>query len=1165
MKKVLNFWIFQILILFLVPGALRASTQEVYLKLDLKNVPLEKALNEIARQSSYSVVYNDADIDPAKVVTINANQEKFGVVMSRLLKNTNISYAVRDKHLVLYTGGAKAEQNEVQQKKTIKGIVTDETGEPLIGVNVLLVGTMNGTITDVNGEYSIQVPGDKSILEFSYIGYPKVTFPLVGKTNYNVVMTPSSQQLGEVVVTAMGIERAAKSLTYATQTVKGNELTRAKDANFINALQGKSAGVVITPNSGGAGSASKILLRGNKSIMGENSPLIVVDGIPMTNKVNDQLGSDGGYAMAYSAKSEGSDVLSSINPEDIESITILKGANSAALYGTAAANGVIMITTKTGKEGKLSIDVSSSSMFETALTKPRIQNQFGAKFNDDGTLQGTSWGRPLSEISADQYSRAGITNQGRDNLSDFFQTGTNFTNSIALSGGTEKIKTYFSYGNTTAKGIIPNNKFDRHNVLFRQNYSLYNKKLKVDLSANYIHQETQNRIAGGTFYNPLFNLYLAPRNLDMDYYRHNYEINGEWDSEKVGILYPGPNGIDTEYKSVRLKGPMQNWFQGRGVLGANNPYWLTNRVMNKEFSKRFMGSVGITYDIFSFLSAKARFRYDRNEISSEAKTYATTIGPVGTMVDRGQFGKENKSDYSMFADYLLSYNQKVNDFMIAANVGFSFEKSRGDSYWSLFTPLYKPYYTKIEDVPTTINHFLPDSKILANNSYSMTSDWGKGLFGTVSLGYKDMAYLDASYRMDWTRAFSQFESIGFKPWFGYYSVGGNVLLNEALKMNENFDRFKVRLSYSEVGNSIPNSFYTSMTLKPEGGVIAVETANFDPRPETMRSVEFGVDLGMFNNAFDFNFTFYNTMSLNQFLQVQSSVAQVKPINTGKVRNRGIEVTAGYNYFGANDFSWSTGVNVAYNDNKIIETFEHRRDIKTIIGTAGNLQVRYLEGGSYGDLYCKDFTRYNKFDEELGLGKAGDIKLDPNGNPSMDARGGYEHYLGNMNAKVNLGWHNTFKYKGFQLYLLVDGKIGGKVVSFTEAYLDAYGVSERSANARLSDLRWNGLPAVVMPDGNLTSAESYYSTIGSQVFPSEYVYDGTNFRLRELSLGYTFSKLPGFIKMINISAVARNLFFIYKNSPVDPDVSMSTANGLGGIDIFNLPSTRSFGLNLKLSF
>ncbi|MEG0993716.1 MAG: SusC/RagA family TonB-linked outer membrane protein [Bacteroidales bacterium] len=1165
MEKITRYRFKYLLILLLLPTVFGVSAQDRVLNLDFKNAALSQVLDEIARQSSYSVVYNDSDVNSARLVNIKANHEKLSTVMDKILANTNTSYAVRDKHLVLFSGANKPENKQAQQKRIIKGSVTDEKGEPLIGVSVLVAGTITGTITDVDGLYSIEVPGNNSVLEFSYIGYPKVQLSIAGRTSFNVVMKESAQQLGEVVVTAMGIERAAKSLTYATQTVKGAELTRAKDANFINSLQGKSAGLVITPNSGGAGSASKILLRGNKSIMGANSPLIVIDGIPMINKVNDQLGSDGGYAMAYSAKSEGSDVLSSINPDDIESITVLKGANSAALYGTAAANGVIMITTKTGKEGHLSIDVSSSSMFETPLTSPKIQNHFGAKFNDDGTLQGTSWGKPLSEMTPEQLARQGITNVGRDNISNFFNTGTNFFNSIALSGGTEKIKSYFSYGNTTSKGIIPNNKFERHNVLFRQNYNLYNKKVKIDLSANYIHQETQNRIGGGTFSNPLFNLYLAPRNLDMNYYKNNYEVQGEWDSEKVGILYPGPNGIDTEYKSVKLKGPMQNWFQGRGVLGANNPYWLTNRVGKKEFSKRFMGSVGVTYEIFTGFSAQARFRYDRNEINTESKTYATTIGPVGTMVDRGQYGREDKSEFSLFADYLLSYNKQISDFNFTGNVGFSFEKNKGDSYWSLFSPLYKAYYTKIEDVPTTINHFLPDTKILANSSYGMNSDWGKGLFATFSLGYKGMAYLDASYRMDWTRAFSQFESIGFKPWFGYYSIGGNVLVNEVFKMNEEINRFKVRLSYSEVGNSIPNSFYTSMTLKPEGGVVAVETADFDPRPETMRSVEAGVDLGLFNNALDLNFTFYNTMSLNQFLQVASSVAQVKPINTGKVRNRGIEMTATYNLWNANGFSWSTGVNFSYNNNKIIETFEHRRDIKNTIGTAGNLHVRYLEGGSYGDLYCKDFTRYNKFDEELGLGKEGDIKLDPNGNPSMDARGGYEHYLGNMNAKYNLGWHNTFRYKGFSLYLLIDGKIGGKVVSFTEAYLDAYGVSERSANARLSGLEWNGVPAAVMPDGNLTSAESYYSTIGSQIFPSEYIYDGTNFRLREVSLGYTFKKLPGFIKMVNISAVARNLFFIYKDCPVDPDVSMSTANGLGGIDIFNLPTTRSFGVNLKLSF
>jgi hypothetical protein len=475
-------------------------------------------------------------------------------------------------------------------------------------------------------------------------------------------------------------------------------------------------------------------------------------------------------------------------------------------------------------------------------------------------------------------------------------------------------------------------------------------------------------------------------------------------------------------------------------------------------------------------------------------------------------------------------------------------------------PSTQPYYLNEVDIPLTINYFYPDASLATDRSFSPGSDWNKALFITGTLGYKELAYLDLTYRIDWTRAFTQFKAMGVNPYFDYYSVGGNVLLNKAIDMGEQINLFKLRISHSNVGNSLPNSLKNNrMTMiNKDGSIPSVNIANFIPKPELTRSTEVGLDLALFRNTVDFNFTVYNAVSINQYIEIPSTLGQIKPINSGKVRNRGFETFAGYTLMPSPDFYWKTGFNFAFNDNKILSTYKNRKDIRVTIGTSDNLRVKFLEGGSYGDLYAKDFTRYNKYEAEAGLGKEGDIKLDPQGNPSLAARGGHKVYLGNLNSKVHLGWYNTFKYKDYSLYVLIDGKIGGKVVSFTEAYLDARGVSERSAQARISG-------AVVMPDGNSASAQKYYETIGSQIFPSEYVYDATNFRLRELSLGYTFGKLPYFIQSATISLIGRNLFFLHKNAPVDPDVSQSTANALGGVDIFTLPTSRSYGLNIKLSF
>lgn len=1185
--------VLSVTLLFTFFPTLKALGQSQQLSLSVKDMPITEVFKVIKERTNMTVVYSTTDINPEHKVTLKADNKSLNQLMDDVLKGLNLDYTLENNYIVLSVKKPKANTATQGKDITVNGTVTDEAGDPLIGVNVMVKGQTVGTITDFDGNYTLMVPAGSNELVFSYVGYLPQIVPVNQRTNVSIKMREDTKILDEVVVTAMGIKREAKSLTYATQTVGGEELTRAKDANFINALQGKSAGLTIVPNAGGAGAASKILLRGYTSISGDNTPLIVVDGMPMQNRVDGKFGSDGGYTMAYSARTEGSDALSNINPDDIESITVLKGANAAALYGEGAGNGVLIITTKKGKEGSIRVDVSSSTTFETPLTLPKLQNTYGGTVKSDGKLTGDSWGKPLSQMTAAELALDGVANSPYD-IADFFRTGSNFNNSVSLSGGTEKIQSYFSYGSTLSNGIMPNNNFNRNSVAFRQSYNLFNNRLKIDVSGNYVHQKVENQVSGGTVYNPLYNLYLAPRNLDMDYYK-NFESEGEWLSEPIGVLAVDPDtgkivyttaklGSADEKYTVLLKGPKQNWFTDRGAPGENNPYWLSNRSTNEKLTQRFWGSVGATLTIMNGLNAQARFKFDKTHITTDVRKYATTVKREGTMIDRGDY-EYTVSDYQdLFADFMLNFNRKFNDFTVTANTGVNLNTKKGSDIWLYNNgPTGQAYYLA-EDIeagkyPTTINYFYPHVSKVGNRSYNPTSNWTKAFFATASLGYKDFAYIDGSYRMDWSRTYTQFEKIRklqgldkVRPWYPYYSVGGNILLNNIVNMGSQVDLFKVRLSYSDVGNSLPNNLLVpALTVDPQtGSVTAVDVSNFIPKPESTRSTELGLDMAFFRNTLDMNVTLYNAISVNQLLVTTSSVGQRKPVNAGKIRNRGIELTANYTLIPNRNFYWKTGINVSFNDNKILKVNDKSGNLDTSIGTASNMKVRFIEGGSYGDIYWKDFARYNKFDEEAGLGKEGDIKLDANGNPSLASRMGYETYLGNVNAKTRLGWHNTFNYKDFSLYFLIDGKIGGKVISFTEAYLDARGVSERSGKARSSNLLWtdaqgNSHPAVVMPDGNLAGAENYYKTVGEQIFMSEYVYDATNFRLREISLGYTFRKLPGFIKSANVSLVARNLFFLYKDAPVDPDVSQSTANGLGNVDIFTLPSTRSYGLNIKLSF
>lgn len=1068
-------------------------------------------------------------------------------------------------------------------KVTVTGRVTDEKGEPIIGANISQVGVPNGTITDFDGNFSLMLPKGAKVT-VSYVGFSSQT--LVAKDGMNVVLKEDAELLGEVVVTAMGIKRKEETLTYATQTVGGNELTRAKEANLINSLQGKSAGLTITPNSGGAGGASKILLRGNASMLGNNSPLIVIDGVPMQNNVSGQMNmNDGGYNLVDAGSSEGSDALSQLNPDDIESITVLKGANSAALYGSAASNGVLMITTKKGKEGSLRVDVSSSTTFETPLVLPELQNTYGASGYETNSMSSLSWGGKLSSIE-DKYlnpdnTKYHLTRDAYD-IRDFYQLGTNFNNSVSLSGGTKNVQTYFSYGNTTANGIVETNKFVRHNIALRENFSFFDDRLKIDISANYINQKTKNRPTGGTFFNPIYNLYTAPRNLDLDWYRQKYaDYDATWMSNKYQVIenktyyvYDQSKGEYTEVSvpttsqiQTELSSPnygKQVWFSDN--INLNNPWWLLNRLTSEEIVNRVFGSFSANWKIIEGLNLMARIKYDYNEVNDEERQYATTWGNA-EMIDRGRLIMNHQKGHDFYGDFMLSFNRDIQDFTVAVNAGGSMLNSRSN-YWKI-TP--KASSEAPNQRGSSCNQFVL-SNIYLNSADNFggleTKNWERAIFATAQLTWRDMVTLEGSYRDDWYRAFTQFRDM--KPHFAYWSVGGNAHISKMMSMPEFMNDLKVRASYSIVGNSIPNSlFLASATRNPVTGALKPSgIIDFkDPKPETTGSFEAGFDLSLFGRALNIEATYYNAVMKNQFMKYEGASGKEVYINGGKVRNQGVELTVGYVYAPNNNFDWRTSVNYSFNTNKILSVAKTSTGEDYIyevdMGKNSGLKVKFEEGGSYGDLWAVDYRR-----------KDGEIQMDVNGKP-LKKNGQSDLYLGNMNGKHSIGWSNTFNYKDFQFYFLIDGKIGGKVISFTEAYLDYFGTSQRTADARLAaeknNLYWESpldgskKPGMIV-EGQLFPVEGYYVGTGGQVpLGQNYVYDATNFRLREISVAYTFRDLFGKSKNLTLSANARNLFFIYKDAPIDPETSLSTQNALGNVDVFSMPTTRSFGISVKATF
>ena len=718
----------------------------------------------------------------------------------------------------------------------------------------------------------------------------------------------------------------------------------------------------------------------------------------------------------------------------------------------------------------------------------------------------------------------------------------------------------------------------RHNISLRQSFSFFKDKLKIDISANYINQKTKNRPTGGTFFNPIYQLYTSPRNLDMNWYRKNYyDTEATWLSKKYDYIVSeiGPNGLPTSVIQSGKESILFDKHYGKQVwysdaINLNNPWWLINRMTSEEVINRTFGSIAANWQIIDGLNLQARIKYDYNERNDENRQYATTWGNA-EMIDRGRLILDHTKTQDFYGDFMLSYNKTFKDFTIGVNAGGSMMNSSYDQW--MITPIAKSGAPYTEDL--SCNQFVLSNIYLSGNENFgglTTKNWERAIFATAQVTWQDKVTVEGSYRDDWYRAFTQFRDMD--PHFAYYSAGASAQMNKLLTLPEQINELKLRASYSEVGNSIPNSlFLASAKRNPAtGAVINSGIVNFkNPKPETTQSFEAGFDISLLDRSISLQATYYNAVMKNQFMKYKGSGGKDVYINGGKVRNQGIELTASYIFAPNNDFSWITNLNYAYNDNKILTVARKQNGQKYIhevdMGNLSGLKVKFEEGGSYGDLYAVGFMKD---------AATGEVAVREDTGAPMKQNGVADEYLGNMNAKHTLGWSNTFNYKDFSFYFLIDGKVGGKVISFTEAYLDQFGTSERTADARdyavANNLYWTSnrgqkFPGMYIPGtSQVVPVEQYYQTIGGgSPVGRNYVYDATNFRLREISLAYTFRNLFGVSKNLTISANARNLFFLYLDAPIDPDTSLSTQNALGNVDIFGMPTTRSFGISLKASF
>ncbi|WP_347035317.1 SusC/RagA family TonB-linked outer membrane protein, partial [Bacteroides ovatus] len=735
-----SFILFFCMLLMQTPSFAQNSAK---ITIQKKNISIIEALKEVERQSDLSVGYNDSQLKDKPVLNLNLRAVTLENALSQILKGSGFTYLFKGKYIMIIPDN---KPKEIPAKK-VTGKVVDESNEPLIGVNIKVEGSSEGAITDIDGNFTITAsPG--STLSFTYIGYASQNVKITDRNIYDVKLLSDTKQLSEVVVTALGIKREQKALSYNVQQVKSDELTQIKDANFVNSLNGKVAGVTINSSSSGVGGASKVVMRGTKSIEQSSNALYVIDGIPMFN-----FGGGGGTEFDSKGATEG---IADINPEDIESISVLTGAAAAALYGSNAANGAIVVTTKKGKVGKLQASVSTGIDWMNPFVMPKFQNRYGTgsygKANGSTTL---SWGPKLNEASRMGYEPT-----------DFFETGAVYSNSVNLSAGTEKNQTFFSAAATNSDGMVPNNRYNRYNFTFRNTTSFLNDKMKLDVGASYIIQNDRNMVNQGVYSNPLVSTYLFPRSDDFSLVK----IFERWsDARKINLPY---------------------WPQGEGNLRMQNPYWISYRNLHENNKKRYMMSAGLTYDVLDWLNLSGRIRIDNSNNTYEQKLYAGTIATL-TDGNQGHYTIAKNETSQTYADFLVNINKRIKDFTLVANIGTSLSNNASSTF-SYGGPIQE------NGIPNVFNVFDLDN-VKKRAVQEAWRDVTYSIFANVEVGWKSMLYLTLTGRNDWA---SQIHGTT-DPSFFYPSVGLSAVITEMVKLPEWVSYLKVRGSYSSVGSPYP--------------------------------------------------------------------------------------------------------------------------------------------------------------------------------------------------------------------------------------------------------------------------------------------------------------------------------------------------------------------------
>lgn len=1006
------------------------------------------------------------------------------------------------------------------------GNVTDENGIPLPGASVIVQGTNSGVVTDFDGNFSIETSMGETLV-ISFVGYASQSITVNSNSSLSIQLSPDVL-LDEVVVTALGISRDKKSLGYAVTEISGDNVNTIKDNNLANSLSGKVAGLQVS-QSGSLGSSSRIVIRGNNSLGGNTQALIVVDGMPINSSIAGdgegnqytQGSNDGGGQPSYEPSISGGGITD-INPDDVESVTVLKGPSAAALYGSRAGNGVILITTKKGsRSNKLGVTLKTNLYIDNPMLLPDFQNEYGQGTlgkvfparGGDTAWSGDSWGARLNGSLQPYYDGSVKSYSAQpDNVKNFFRSAARKITSISLDKGSENGSVRFSYTNNSSESMIEGSDLDSHNFNLRGVADL-SEKLSIDAKATYFTQEVTNRASTNGAQGLLGYTYGMPRNLVTNDLR-NYQLDNPATPEEFGVI---------TYSD--------------GLVG--NPYWMTLHDENTVRRNRFLGFVKINYNFTDWLNAFVRVGADvthlrDNRILKPGRHFETD----GAMrIAENSFGELN-------SEFLVTANRDLSDNLnMVVNVGGNMSK--------------RTY----EGMVNSGRNFKIPTKFFINNlneigtpqEFPQSIKKVNSLYGSVNLAYDNFLYLDGSVRNDWSSTLSEDNRS-----YMYKSVSLSALLNTFIDPSQEFfNLFKVRASIAEVGNdtdpyqlfqtfSVPGAGYLGLTELQSPTV----KLNPDLKPETVTSSEFGLELSMLNNRLTLDVAVYDISTEDLIFNIPVPAAtgyQFEKTNIGKVTNKGLEIALGGTLLKTNDFSWNSSLFYSKNENTVEELSEGLESFVYNTSTDGNLSIKATEGGSIGDIYGREWTG----------------EVDANGAPIASD---VDVYLGNAQPEWLGGWSNSISYKDFNLSFLIDARIGGKIYSQTSADLDEAGASLRSLQYRESGVVLEGINTETGAANTVNISGQDYWTAMSNI-SENYLYDQDNVRLRELSIGY---RIPGVesigLDSANLQLVGRNLFFFSKEAEdIDPEVMLGTSLGIQGMSHNQMPTMRSIGLNLTLNF